>query len=188
MTAQIIIDAVNKLQIALVASPAIKAVAGVTPQSAHPAYPARPAVLAANNTTSYVANELYKGSPAYPIGTAIPAIPAKAATAVVQGVSAVAAQAARLALPFYDGKVSFEEFDDGTNVSSSIDVVIPLRQNPVDSNALTFALVRPNENNRELILFNSVDNPSTDYYQSVRTTQIVVGGAVYLRIEGELIV
>ena len=75
--------AVRTAVAAIAAKPAIIA------QTAKPARAASVAVLAANNTTGYGFGELYLNSPAYPIGTAIPAIPAKPASAAVVGVPAI---------------------------------------------------------------------------------------------------
>jgi hypothetical protein len=70
----------------------------VVAQTAKPARAATAAVTAANNTTGYGFGELYLNSPAYPIGTAIPAIGAKSASAAVAAADAIAAQAASPAI------------------------------------------------------------------------------------------
>lgn len=180
--------AAQLLQRACLPSPAIKAVAAVPAQPAHPAYPARPAVLAANNATGYFANELYKNSPAYPVGTPIPAIPPKAATSAVIEVVGIPAQAARPALPFYDGKMAISSIDneDGT-VRNFIDVMIPLKINPLDPLNFTWATIRPGEFNGESDLYVSVKNPPEDAWEDLTVTQLLLNGAAYMRIEGTLL-
>jgi hypothetical protein len=95
--AQITYYCAHVLKSALLSSPpiivrkaqaAIAAKSEVIAQTAKPARAATTAVLAVNNTTGYAFGELYLNSPAYPIGTAIPAIPAKPASAAVVGVAA----------------------------------------------------------------------------------------------------
>jgi len=99
--------AAHVLMAALTASPAIPLVAAVPAVAAKPAViaqtakPARAASLAvtgANNTTGYAFGELYLNSPAYPIGTPIPAIPGKPASNAVVGVPAVVAVPATTAV------------------------------------------------------------------------------------------
>ena len=76
-------------------------------------------VTAANNTTGFGFGELYLNSPAYPIGTAIPAIPAKPASAAVVGSPAVLARAAKpavsspavVALPNQQNAIVFDTSD-----------------------------------------------------------------------------
>jgi hypothetical protein len=70
------------------AIPAIPAKPAQIAQTAKPARAATAAVLAAANTIGYAFGELYLNSPAYPIGTAIPAIPAKPASVAVIGYAA----------------------------------------------------------------------------------------------------
>jgi hypothetical protein len=80
----------NSPQVVVV--PKVPAIIGKPEIIAAPAYPARPAsaiVPASANTSGVLAGALYKYSPAYPVGTAIPAIAAKAATEAVTGVPAV---------------------------------------------------------------------------------------------------
>jgi hypothetical protein len=83
-----------------ISSPAVEITAAVVAkakipaviaQTAKPARPATALVTAAANTVGYSFGQLYLNSPAYPIGTAIPAIPAKPASAVVVGVAEIPA-------------------------------------------------------------------------------------------------
>lgn len=76
------------------AIPAIPAKAAVIAQTAKPARAASLAIAAAANTVGYGFGEIYLNSPAYPVGTAIPAIAAKPASTAVVGVPAVVAVAA----------------------------------------------------------------------------------------------
>jgi hypothetical protein len=71
--------------------PAIKGSPAIIAQTAKAARPQSLAVPASANITGYAFGELYLNSPAYPIGTAIPAIPAKPASLAVIGKSAVVA-------------------------------------------------------------------------------------------------
>ena len=73
------------------AVPAVAAKPAIIAQTAKPARLASLAVPAASNTTGFTFGQIYLNSPAYPIGTAIPAIPAKPASAAVVAVSAVLA-------------------------------------------------------------------------------------------------
>jgi hypothetical protein len=73
------------------AVPAVAARAGRPDQLARPARAATAAVSAANNTVGYVFGQLYLNSPAYPIGTAIPAIPAKPASQFLPGITEIVA-------------------------------------------------------------------------------------------------
>lgn len=77
---------------AVVAKPAVIA------QTAKPARAATTAVTATNNTTGFGFGELYLNSPAYPVGTAIPAISFKPASAAVAAAAAVTAVPAVTAL------------------------------------------------------------------------------------------
>jgi hypothetical protein len=70
------------------ATPLVPAKPEVIAQTAKPARPATALVTAAANTVGYGFGELYLNSPAYPIGTAIPAIPLKPASLAVVGVPA----------------------------------------------------------------------------------------------------
>lgn len=108
------------------AVPAIPAQAAILAQAAHPAYPARAAVLASANTVGYAINELYKNSPAYPIGTAIPAIPAKSATLAVAAVAAVVAVPAITAIssPAITAIKGWEDAITITQVSASRSTVV----------------------------------------------------------------
>lgn len=95
--AQAVYYAAYVLKSALISSPPVllqaKRVAkpAIIAQTAKPARAATAAVLGVNNTVGYAFGEIYLNSPAYPIGTAIPAIPAKPASVVVIGVDAVTA-------------------------------------------------------------------------------------------------
>jgi hypothetical protein len=71
--------------------PAVKGSPAVIAQTAKPARPQSLAVPASANITGYGFGEIYLNSPAYPIGTAIPAIPAKPASLAVVGKNAVVA-------------------------------------------------------------------------------------------------
>jgi hypothetical protein len=101
--AQKVLYAAAVLKAALVSSPAVTisaavpvvaAKAEVIAQTAKSARSASLAVSGVANTTGYGFGELYLNSPAYPIGTPIPAIPAKPASVAVVGVPAVVGVAA----------------------------------------------------------------------------------------------
>jgi hypothetical protein len=98
------------------AVPAVAAKAAVIAQTAKTARAATPAVAASANTTGYGFGELYLNSPAYPIGTAIPAIPAKPASAAVVGVPAVPAVPAVTAV-FSPAVVAIKGWEDAISIA-----------------------------------------------------------------------
>lgn len=113
------------------AVPAIAAKPAIIAQTAKPARPASAAVTAANNTTGYGFGELYLNSPAYPIGTAIPAIPAKPASAEVIARAAIVAvpavtaltSPAVIAIPEQSGAIKIDKSVAG---QITINVKLPL--------------------------------------------------------------
>lgn len=109
----------NSPAVPLVAAvPARTAKAAVIAQTAKPARAATAAVTAANNTTGYGFGELYLNSPAYPIGTAIPAIIAKPASAAVAAVDAITAMSASPAISS-PAVVALNGWSDAISISKS---------------------------------------------------------------------
>jgi hypothetical protein len=132
------------LQAATIDSPAVQiqtaratipGKAAVIGQTAKPARPASVAIPANANTSGYGFGELFLNSPAYPIGTAIPAFPAKPASAAVIGVSAVAplpaiqsiSSPAVTKIPGYESAIAISKFND----SITIEAFLPIAQSPL---------------------------------------------------------
>lgn len=118
------------------AVPAVPFRAARAAQTAKSARPATPAVTAAANTIGYAFGELYLNSPAYPIGTSIPAISPKPPSAQVLTAPEVLAVAATPAIPALTvpAVIAIEGYDDAITIvrnSNGLSVVAEL---PVAAN------------------------------------------------------
>jgi hypothetical protein len=131
------------------AVPAIAAKPAIIAQTAKPARAATAAVTAAQNTTGYGFGELYLNSPAYPIGTPIPAIPAKPASAEVIGVAAVVAVpgVAAVVSPKIDALKGWEDAITINKTASNIEVIayLPYASSPLLIGASTSGIGSINE-------------------------------------------
>jgi hypothetical protein len=150
--------AAHILKAGTVSSPAVEIILAVTAVAAKPAViaqtakPARAAtalVTAAANTTGFGFGELYLNSPAYPIGTAIPAITAKPASAAVVGVPAVAAvlavpavvAPAIAAIPGWSDAIDIVKSGNGVKITA----YLPYKSSPALVGAGTSAVNAINE-------------------------------------------
>lgn len=131
------------------AVPAVAAKAAVVSQTAKPARAATPAITAANNTIGYGFGELYLNSPAYPIGTPIPAISPKPASLAVAAVPAVLAVPAISAVssPLVE---AIKGWEDAIQINKSANLIEIIAELPysrgvgiVGSNLLSIGEITP---------------------------------------------
>lgn len=131
--AQVAFYAATVLKSALLSSPPLtaqkarKASPEVLAQTAKSARAASAAVLGVDNTTGYAFGELYLNSPAYPIGTPIPAIPAKPASAAVAYAAAVTALP-EIKVP---AVVALKGWEDAISINSVSNTFVITAQLPV---------------------------------------------------------
>jgi hypothetical protein len=109
---------------------AVKAVPAVIAQTAKPLRAATALVTAANNTTGYGFGELYLNSPAYPIGTAIPAIGQKPASNAVIGKDAVIGTSASVEVKS-PAVVALKGWEDAITIVKSETEIIVTAELPV---------------------------------------------------------
>jgi hypothetical protein len=133
------------------AVPAVAAKAAVVAQTAKSARAATPAVTAANNTIGYGFGELYLNSPAYPVGTAIPAISAKPASLAVAAVPAVVAVPAVTAVssPAVEAITGWENAIQINKSANLIEIIAELPYSAgvgiVGSNLLSIGEITPSK-------------------------------------------
>lgn len=133
------------------AVPAVAAKPAVIAQTAKPARPASLAVTALNNTTGYTFGQLYLNSPAYPVGSGIPAIPAKPASIAVAAAPAVVAVPAvtPISSPPVEAIKGYEDAIVITKSTSLINIVVELPYSAgvgiVGSNLLSIGEITPSK-------------------------------------------